>query len=266
MNGMFLSVAVDNANFMIPRGLVALSRGPLARHQDIHQICTAFRQRGVASLFLEGVADAYWVNAMQSASVFIMELRRTADAAKVTSFARPLFDAASAGYWEAALEIARLSRTTWNRDYEYEDDFLYVRSWIQALLGEGARAVEATLRRWEEVLEGAADVRLDICRALLGRDDEAFDSGLRALLAKRQVDVNDMVARKAMADDAAVWMQHFALEGVALLQLAERMGLHPGQRYLHCPDALRAKSPFVFDPNAWMRADYVPRRYPTPSR
>ncbi len=259
MNGMFLSVAVDNANFMIPRGLVALSRGPLPR-QEIHQICTTFRQRGVASLFLEGVADAYWANAMQSASVFLMELRRTADEAKVTSFARPLFDAVSAGYWDAAREIARLSRTTWNPDYEYEDDFLYVYFWIEVVLEAPAVEIEATLDRYEQVLEGKADVRLDICRALHGRDDNAFDAALRALLAQRQVDVNGMVTRRAIADDAAVWLQHFALEGVALLHLAERMGLHPGQGYLHCPDALRAASPFAYDPNAWMRADYAPRR------
>ena len=43
MSGMFLSVEVDSANFMIPRGIALLSKGPLAKHQDIHQICTFFR-------------------------------------------------------------------------------------------------------------------------------------------------------------------------------------------------------------------------------
>lgn len=259
MGGMFLSVAVDNANFLIPRALASVSRGTLP-HQEIHQLCTAFRQRGVASLFLEGEPDAYWVNAMQSAAAFLMELRRTPEEEKVTSFARPLFDAVGAGYWDAAVEISRLSRTTWNRDQEYEDDFLYAHFWTQLLLGAPGPGLEAILARHAQVLEGGADVRLDLCRALLRRDDEGFDAALRALLAHRDVEVRGMVARKAISDDAAVWLQHFALEGVALLQLARRLGLRAGEGYLHCPDALRAVSPFAFDPHAWATPTYVPRR------
>lgn len=260
MSGMFLSVAVENAEFMLERGIRQLARGPLARHADIHQICTFFRQRGVASLLLEGTADTYHVCAMQSASAYAMELRRIPDTDKVTAWSRPLQDAVGSGYWSAAEEIARSSRTTWNSDYEYEDDFSYVRFWHHLLLGGTDDEIEATLERYEEVLAGAPDVRLDICRALHARDEEAFDEALRALLDERRDKVNEMIGSDAISKEAAQWIQHFALEGVALLALAEKHGLSTGREYLHCPDVVRGGSPFQYDPNAWMRVDFVPRR------
>jgi Immunity protein 49 len=260
MSGMYLSVEVNNSNFMIPRGIGLLTQGRLARHQDIFQICTHFRRRGVASMLLEGTPEPYFVNAMQSATAFVMELRRTPDEVKVTSFSRPLQDAVSIGDWEAAREIASLSRTTWNADYEYEDDFLYVRFWHHLLLDAPTSDLEANLARFEEVLGAGADVRLDVCRALHARDEGGFESRLRDLLNDRKEKVDDLIGRGAITEETGSWVQHFALEGVALLKLAERAGLHPGLGFLHCPDIARGESPFVHDPNAWQLPDYVPRR------
>jgi len=259
MSGMFLSVAIENADFVIPRGIRELSTG-LPNHRHIHQLCTYFRQRGVASLPLTGTPDTYHVNAMQSAAAFIFELRRAPDDSKVTSFARPLFDAISSGYWDAAIEMATLSRTTWNPDYEYEDDFLYVRFWMQQLLGEPRDQLDATLARYEQVLSGARDVRLDLCRAIHDIDDDGFDIALRTLLDQRRAEVDDLERREALKADTAAWIQHFALEGVALLKLAGRLGVVAGFDYPHCPELLRPDSPFAFDSRAWMQASFVPRR------
>lgn len=65
---------------------------------------------------------------------------------------------------------------------------------------------------------------------------------------------------EALADDAAEWIQQFALEGVALLELAAKRGMSLGREYLHCPEIVRGGSAFVYDPNAWREADFVPRR------
>lgn len=260
---MFLSVAVSNATFMLRRWIAKLSRGPLERFADIHQVCTFFRQRGAASLLLEGTAHAYHVNTMQSAAAYLMELRRVDDAAKVTSFAKPLFDAVSSGYWDAARAMAQASRMTWNEASEYEDDFLYVLFWLQFALLEAPRSdCTATLDRYEAVLEGARDIRLEICRALLDSDVESFDVALTALLSQRAVDVTAMIERNTMSDDAAAWLRHFALEGLALLKLADRVGLARGTDYLHCPNVLHADSPFRFDPDAWRQVDFVPSAAP----
>ncbi|MBK6919724.1 MAG: immunity 49 family protein [Deltaproteobacteria bacterium] len=264
MTGMFLSVAVKNANFMIPRGIREISPGPLPRHIHVHQLCTYFRQRGVARLLLEGVPEGYYVNAMQSAAAFLLELRRAADAAKATSFARPFFDAVSAGYWDAALDIVASSRTTWNPDFEYEDDFYYV--WFLMLACKGAPPAELddVLAHYRDVLEGVYDARWSICRALFDRDERAFDGALRRLLDRRRDEVDELSQGSAMRGETTAWLQHFALEGVALLRIAERLGLSPAHDFLHCPDVLRTDSPFVFDPNAWMQPDFRPTTRSTP--
>lgn len=111
---MFLEVAIGNAQFMLPRGIGMLSRGPVGRIDDVHQICTYYRQLGVATLLQEGTADRYHVCAMQSAGMYLHELQRQPEEAKVTSFAKPLFDAIGSGYWQAARWIAEASRATWN--------------------------------------------------------------------------------------------------------------------------------------------------------
>lgn len=256
-----LSVAISNANFSIPRGIRLLWQGPLQRHTDIHQLCTFFRQRGVASLLLEGTPERYHTNSMQSAAAFLYELRRASEDSKVTSFARPLFDAVSSGYWDCAIEIARDSRASWNPDHEYEDDFQYVRFWmLYGLLDAPSHEIEAVLTRYEQVLEGAPDTRLDICRALFEHDETAFDASLRQFLQNRRAEVDDMVRRSVMLGETAAWLQHFSLEGVALLKLAERHGMTAVATYLHCPDILKPDSPFVFNPGAWTNPDFAPLR------
>ena len=189
MSGMFLEVAIDNAHFMLPRGIHTLAKGPVGRIDDVHQICTYYRQLGVATLLQEGSADRYDICAMQSAGMYLYELEPQPDGAKVTSFAKPLFDAIGSGYWEAARWIAEASRPTWNPEREYEDDFLYVWFLIQhGVLQAPAEVTEPILERYEEVLDGELDLRLDVCRALLRRHAKDFDTALVGLLERRRRD------------------------------------------------------------------------------
>lgn len=264
MSGIYLPSAISNADFNLPRGIGAMLRGPLQPATTIHDICTYFRQRGVARMLLEGVPDGYHINSMQSAAAFLFELRRTPEAEKVTSFMRPIFDAVSSGYWDAALQIAAASRRTWNSDQEYEDDFLYALGWLQLLEGAPPEELEATLKKYQRVLDGNGDLRLDLLRALVDRNAADFDTALRALLEKRKREADELAASGGMPVDTAAWIQNFALEGVALLKLAERLGIPTGTDYLHCPEIVRPDSPFVFDPNAWRSAAFSPMRRPTP--
>ncbi|MCA9681750.1 MAG: immunity 49 family protein, partial [Myxococcales bacterium] len=145
---------------------------------------------------------------------------------------------------------------------EYEDDFLYVWFLMKHAVLEAPRVeTQELLRRYEAVLEGADDVRLSICRALLASDAESLDAALAVLLEQRRDNVEELIARGVVDSDASTWLRHFALEGVALLKLAERQGMKMGPRYLHCPAPLREESPFEFALNAWMEVDHrAPRR------
>jgi len=118
------------------------------------------------------------------------------------------------------------------------------------------------LQRYEEVLEGAHDLRLEICCALADNDADAFESGLTTLLEQRRDKVNDLIDRGALDSDSAMWLRHFALEGIALLKIAERKKMKTAPLYLHCPDPTRSTSPYMFDAAAWLRVDFQAVRLP----
>lgn len=262
MTAIFLSTAIENSEHVLPRGIRRASKGPLEL-DEVHQVCTLFRQLGVASLFVEGQADPYHRCAMQSASLYLNQLRQQPEDAKVTSFIKPWFDAAASSYWDAAKLIAQASRATHNPKREYEDDFLYAWFLMQHAALDAPRAeTEPILDRYSAVLEGAHDLRLDICRALLEDDPSGFETALADLLQDREERVNAMIDRGSISGDAASWVRSFALEGMALLSIAERQGMGPGPRFLHCPDIARGGSPYVFSPNAWMQVSITPNRRP----
>lgn len=261
MSSPFLDSYIRNATFAVERQIRLLETGGLAPQRGIHAMCTMFRQRGVCDLLLTGQTDGFYVNMMQSAAAFLYHLGTTADADKVTSFAKPFFDAVAGSYWDAAGEIAARSRPAWNPDYEYEDDFVYVYFLMQHAFLQGPDdTLDALLARYEAILDGAFDARLEICRALRARDDAAFHEGLVILLEQRQQNVEDLIGRGALTDEQAAWVRPFSIEGAALVKLADRLGLAAGEHYLHVPELIRGPGPFVFSKDAWRTVTYTPRR------
>jgi hypothetical protein len=258
MRGAFLFVSVENSEFMLPEAITALANGQLAPHDQVHQVCTLFRQRGLAQMLRDGVAEGFQIAAMQSCGALVFGLRDWPEATKVTSYANPLLDAIACQYWDGVAAIADASRTSWNPDYEYEDDFLYVRFLIEFGLRRDRGAGKRSVERYEEVLDGPPDARLEVCRALLDGDAGAFDEGLVRLLDERDERIQGLIVRGTIGDDAARWLAHVSVEGLALLAIAEREGLETAEHYLHCPAIARRPSPYIYDGNAWRLLDCVP--------
>lgn len=251
MRGSFLSVSVENADFLLPTAIAHLATGRLLHPSDVHQVCTLFRQRGLAQMLLEGQARAWHLAAMRSAGAFVHGLDTWPRTTQVNSFATPLFDALAAGYWEAARAIAVRSRTDPNPDWEYVEDFLYVRFIFEFHLAGEFEAAAMTLEHYARVLDGPADARLEVCRALLESDAVSFDEGLVRLLDERDERVRGWIAKATIGPDAARWLAHVSVEGLALLAIARHSGLKLAADYLHCPAIARAPSPLPYDSDAW---------------
>ena len=100
--------------------------------------------------------------------------------------------------------------------------------------------------------------RLALCRSLLARDGAAFDAALAAVLEERRDSVAEMTERGSLPEELAAWMRPFAGEGLAVIRLAEKLGMTTGPQYLHVPELLRPVSPYRFDPDAWRVLDYSP--------
>lgn len=264
-----LYVAIDNARDDLEPLLAAYAAGQLTQPQLPHAFGILFRQIGICRMLLEGTAAPVFTAQMQAASAYLFRLPALPVEEKVTSFAACWWDAIAGGYWDAAREIARLSRKTYNRDREHEDDFLYVMFLMEHFFlappesDVEARATHnrdqlAHLDRWRVVLEGVPDPKLDLCEALVARDPEAFQDALLAAGDQRRAMLDRMTAKEALLDEEALWVKPVWPEGLALLRLAEAAGLG---RDFDCPDVpplLRIPPPFRYDPDAFRNIDFQP--------
>jgi hypothetical protein len=267
-----LYVAIDNAREQLSPLLPHYAEGRLTQPELPHAFGILFRQLGTCRMLVEGVAAPLFVGQMQAASCYLFGLPALPPEEKVTSLAACWWDAIAGGYWGAARDIARLSRATPNLNREHEDDFLYVMFLMQRyFLTPDASNIEARaahdqeqlqiLERWNTVLEGAVDPKLDLCRALQDRDAQAFQDALLAVGDQRRASLEQMEAKGSLLDEQALWVKPVWPEGLALLRLAEVEGLGGD---FDCPDVpplVRVRPPFRYDANAWRDIDFRPVKH-----
>jgi hypothetical protein len=140
-------------------------------------------------------------------------------------------DAAAGGQMALAREIASLSGNVWNPDWEYEDDFCYFQFLHRIARGLDSvdeSELQAILVRFEKSLEGGKSFRLAVCRAILGRDPDAFQTALYALMEQRREELVDLRERMQQVEPTSCvcWARSFvSIEGLALMRLAEMTGL-----------------------------------------
>ncbi len=243
----FVENATDDLDILVPAAL----RGELD-FTGLQKLCDRFRQRAVCSFLMSGDPIPFATNMMQSAGAAVTLLPSIDDGQKVTSQARPLYDAIGGGFWEAADALARLSRVTWNPAREYEDDFLFVMFLVKHCFEHAAEAeCRKLVAEHERAAEGGDEEHRDVCLGLLEHDGARFHAGLTQILAVRAARVEAMVARDAIAEEDWSWLRYFSSEGLALLRLADRSGLPVGSEYLHVSELLRHAPAPPFDPHAW---------------
>ena len=208
--------------------------------------------QGLAISYLLRDADLNQFTAYLTRSGFARRyfLRRSAqdgntgDARLALGRTEAFFDALAAGQMALAREIAGLSGDTWRSDWEYEDDFCYY-LFLHRIVSGLDPAEEPRLReildRFETALEGGESSRLDVCRAILGRDGEAFRKGLFALMEQQQEELLPLREQMQQVEPAGCvcWARSFvSIEGFALMRLAELSGLprqEPDEEPPLCP-------------------------------
>ncbi len=263
--------ALENARFLLGEALAPFQQGQITGVEALFGITTAYRSRGIAELLLRGVVDPLFIGQMQSASAYAHGLPTVTEDEKATAFAAPFWDAVGATYWDAAREIATHSRMTHNPKREHEDDFLYVAFLMQRYFlappndapaeeqeAHGKRQ-QQRLARWEQVLEGELDARLDLCRALAEQDAEAFGDAIIAVGEARREDLSIRRDKGRLRAEELAWLQPIWPEGLALLRLAERQDLSlEGLEVPGVPPVIRVDSPYVYHPDAWRTIDIRP--------
>jgi len=161
----------------------------------------------------------------------------------------PVFDAIVANQFVLARELMHLSSHSPCEGFEDSIDFAYA-GVIEALLVPGAAgspALRDALTAYEIALEGEADPRLTVCEALATRDAEAFEPAIEGLIENhrrdmKKLEVSIRSSEGSYAADCALFV-----EGLALLRIADRLGVPTKAEYSLCPSVARMTTfaPFV---------------------
>lgn len=266
-----LDSAYENARLLIDKAIEPFADGRLFDLDLAIGLGTLFRMHGTCATLIRGVADPLFSAQMQSASVYAFALARTSDEQhKATSAAGCLWDAMAGQYWEAARQIAGASRRSHNPNREHEDDFCYVFFLMHRYLrGADAPAPSPTdqmeldtLARWETVLNGELDPRLDLCHALRDRELDRFEQAIISMAEARHADLQRRFDKGKLTSEDFVWVEPIWPEGLALLRLAAAEGLAVEHVQVpRVPPLLRTNNPYRFDPNAWRSLDFSPQTW-----
>lgn len=239
----FWSLALKNPSYPISQ-LGALSL----------ELSDKFRALAIMQLLSDGSSDLFLHNLIRSGRTRELYLQRLAaegvkgEHHQVSGRHRPLVALIAAGDLERARTIAELSPAQYCEGHEYEDDYCYAQLLSHLLMANAVADARsnALIGQFEAWLDGESNVRLELCRALLQRDQAAFDEAFEGLLLDHESTIEADRARGQHEDDAARAEHLVMIEGLAMLRLAQRQGLQTADDYRYCPSLARApmKVPF----------------------
>jgi len=151
-----------------------------------------------------------------------------------------LLDALAASDLNLCRQLIAATRFTWLENSEYEDDFCYAQLIHRLVLQEKEETgATALINQFERVLDGKPSARLDVCRALLSRDQPAFDEAFDNLIHEREAKIEADKARFQLEEAEVLSQRLIFVEGLAVLRLATLYGLQTESDYLFCPSIAR---------------------------
>jgi len=247
----YLPVFYANTDFEIADMLPEI----IGQHANLSyalEFCRQWRIRGIAAFFIGGVPQGLFEELDKSAQAFLYFLRYFDDNLKATSFSEPFFDAVAVQDHECARLIAEYSRTTWNPELEYEDDFLYFYFLMKHFyLSSKTEECQELLNRYEDVLQGAEDPKLSMCQAYLDGNQENWEESFCAFLDSRSDQKQRLIQKGALSQEEAATEAKLNVEGLALLRLSEMKGFTTQRDYLGTPSSARKHLSLEFPVGAW---------------
>jgi hypothetical protein len=209
------------------------------------EACIYFRAAGIAAVLVEFDIDGFHHMLTRSALTRTYLLERTPsverDASRYCRISRAtgFFDALAIGQVELARRIIAAGPQQRNVDYEYEEDYAYVRFLYGLLLGAGAAEQLAILDDWKTLLDGVKSAKHDVCRALLTRDAAVFDAAFAHLLDARGHELHAQERSISRDEMEFAGGRHVYVEGLAILRIAEMLGIATQPEYKYCPKETR---------------------------
>ncbi len=220
---------------------------PIKSGEEHEELSRYYRALGICLLSADADVEGFFHHLIQSALtrhhyLASVEASRGGDLRhRRASFIDPSFDAMAARQWKLAGDLFRLVAHTWTEGEEYEDDYCYAEA-IRLFVANAPDGPGALLDRWRAVLDGGNDRRLDVAKALLARDEAAFRDALRSLIADEDAKATALSEDgSVLTDDPPFFPNRWvSVEGLALLALAERLGMNVAGLFPRCPPPARA--------------------------
>jgi len=229
-----------------------LGRAPDHPVDKIGEICdsasSGYRTLAGCGLIVDADTDAYYHFLARSGLVrryFLDRCRREApdlqNGYRAAGNSPALFDALAARHFGLAREVAALSNTSPWEGEEYAEDFFWAHFFHLTIReSPDAPAVQQTVQDLEEALAGDTPARLAVCKSLAARDQEAFDEAFGALLAERRAVLAEQGEPFTPYDEAEHRVAASCyIDGLAVLNVADHLGLSTRAEYRYCPRAAR---------------------------
>lgn len=226
---------------------------PLHEKGDLTQSLIYKNQAlAIIVLLVQGYSDGFYHNLIRSANLrkkFLSELDQDniSDAYhQCSGRIQGLIGAIVAKDFDLARKIIRLTPQEFKKTMEYEDDYCYAQL-LHHLISPSLeqQSIDSLVDR-NEVFSGEEQPRVLVVKAILARDDVKFNEEFTTLLAAHEEIIEEEKKRGKMeeADVRTHWEVY--LEGLALLNLAEKNGINVNTEYLYCPSAARVamRKPF----------------------
>jgi hypothetical protein len=251
MSSRFLPVFADNATFVATHTLPLLHSRAVG-FAAVTDFCTQYRRRGIARFLQSADAALLQQDLQRSGAAFAAYLSWTDPSVVLAGRSAPFFDAAACSDVRAARTIAQRTPVTHKPEYEYEDDFLYMRILMDRFaLGRNAADLEPLIGRYEAVLEGAEDARFLICRAFLLRDPQLFDAALERIIAERDDRYSRGIRDETILEEEWATDGKIFVEGLALVRFARALDFPVQTDYLFIPSLAIRPATVTFDAASW---------------
>ena len=267
---MGLRATMEDIALYAEEGVETLSFGlPVEKIGDTcDDLCQNYRTLACCALMQSADTDGFRHMLHRGGQVRLHFLERCAaerpgyhDPYIATGNSAAFFDTVAAGDMPLAGRIAALSPDHWWEGDEYPDDFCYSYFCHLAIQGDAAPRpqMEETIWQFERAVGKEKSARLAVCKSLFELNQASFDESFEALLKARKAEIEEERSRFS-PDDRIVFRtkSRIFVEGLAILNIADLLGLRTAREYRYCPVTARLPmtSPFPTDSRiAWTRRD-----------
>ncbi len=245
---------------MIDDGLADVEdAGDVDRAEACEKLSVLYRAAGITALLLELDVDQYYHMLTRSALTRIYALEKMTPAEKSQSRSakltrsRAFFDAVAAARPDLAQHISRLSAQRWLERYEYEDDYCYALFLHKLNDGADQTALQQIVARFKTAVGETPSANIAVCEALLARSSDSFAEAFEAKLAAWDEELAFQETSITRDDVAFAGDRHIYIEGVALLRLAEGVGITTQDEYRFCPRETRLAMEAAFPDDGYPR-------------